>query len=139
MTHEFDHPIIGQEAICPDGLGRVIAFKNDFPHQWIQVSTYVNDRQCKWDMANVELIDPRKLTNKLRWLVRRNEVTAEEVRTYRDAQGITLAEAKAALVNEKPRVLQQWSEFEGNGEWVNVEVVTLPSGSKLNAVTEPVN
>lgn len=135
MKHEFKNPIIGQEAICPDGLGRVIAFKNDFPHQWIQVSTYVNDRQCKWDMANVKLIDPRILTNKLRWLVRRNEVTAEEVRTYRDAQGISLAEAKAALVNEKPRVLQQWSEFEGNGEWVNVEVVTLPSGSKLDAVT----
>ncbi|NVZ11252.1 hypothetical protein HW932_18540 [Allochromatium humboldtianum] len=49
-------PILGQEAICRDGLGRVIAFCDEFPHQWIQVSTYVNDRQCKWDPGNVTLI-----------------------------------------------------------------------------------
>jgi hypothetical protein len=53
------NPILGQEAICPDGLGRVVSFKNDFPHQWIQVSTYVGDRSCKWAPHNVELIDPR--------------------------------------------------------------------------------
>ena len=50
--------IIGQEAICPDGVGRVIDFRYDFPHQWIKVSTYVNDRQCEWSPDNVELIDP---------------------------------------------------------------------------------
>lgn len=48
--------IIGQEAICPDGLGRVIAYKDAFPEQWVQVSTYVNDRQCKWAPHNVQLI-----------------------------------------------------------------------------------
>lgn len=59
MAHEFKHPILGQEAICPDGLGRVVEFKDEFPHQWIKVSTYVNDRQCQWALTNVELIDPR--------------------------------------------------------------------------------
>ena len=53
-------PIIGQEAICPDGLGRVIEFEDNFPRQWIRISTYVNDRQCKWDFCNVELINPMR-------------------------------------------------------------------------------
>lgn len=57
---EFVHPIIGQEVICPDGLGRVIAYLDRFPNQWIQVSTYVDDRRCKWSPDKVELIDPRK-------------------------------------------------------------------------------
>lgn len=56
----MDAIIIGQEAICPDGLGRVIAFNFDNPNNYIQVSTYINDRQCKWDKNNVELINPRK-------------------------------------------------------------------------------
>jgi len=49
--------ILGQEAICPDGLGRVIAFDNKFPENWIQISTYVNDRQCKWSRCNVRLVE----------------------------------------------------------------------------------
>jgi hypothetical protein len=48
--------IIGQEAICPDGLGRVMEV-NQYS---IKVSTYFNDRQCCWDRNNIELIDPRK-------------------------------------------------------------------------------
>lgn len=56
MAHGLTPPILGQEAICPDGMGRVIGFGNEFPDQWIKVSTYVNDRQCKWDPRNVELI-----------------------------------------------------------------------------------
>ncbi|MEE9367000.1 MAG: hypothetical protein V3W44_09960 [Dehalococcoidales bacterium] len=55
-------PIIGQECICPDGLGRVVsAHEND--HGWIGVSTYINDRGCKWSPENIELIDPRKGVN----------------------------------------------------------------------------
>jgi len=49
-------PVIGQEAVCPDGLGRVIAFENDFPKKWIQVSTYFNDRSCKWHWDNIKLV-----------------------------------------------------------------------------------
>jgi len=56
MAHEFQHPIIGQEAVCPDGLGRVIAFKDKFPEQWIQVGTYIGDRSCKWSPDNVCLV-----------------------------------------------------------------------------------
>jgi hypothetical protein len=52
----LEHIEIGQEAICPDGLGRVIAVLDNFPHQWVQVSTYVNDRQCKWAPHNVLII-----------------------------------------------------------------------------------
>lgn len=50
-------PIIGQEAVCPDGLGRVIAFQDSFPEQWVQVRTYINDRSCKWAPENVQLVE----------------------------------------------------------------------------------
>lgn len=56
MPAMFKHPIIGQEAVCPDGLGRVTAYEDRFPHQWIQVSTYVKDRGCKWAPENVKLV-----------------------------------------------------------------------------------
>lgn len=52
----FDHPVIGQEAICPDGLGRVVDYLDQFPFQWIQVETYVNNRGCKWDPNNIKLV-----------------------------------------------------------------------------------
>ena len=51
--------IIGQEAICDDGLGRVMWYDIKAPNNWVQISTYFNDRQCKWDIDNVELINPR--------------------------------------------------------------------------------
>ncbi|HEY7824406.1 MAG TPA: hypothetical protein VIG24_16305 [Acidimicrobiia bacterium] len=55
--------ILGQEAICPDGLGRVVALIRPSGDKakvnQIQVKTYVNDRRCWWDVKNVELIDPR--------------------------------------------------------------------------------
>lgn len=59
MAHEFEHPIIGQEAICPDGLGRVIAYYDKFPSQWIKIKTYVDNKDSEWAPTNVELIDPR--------------------------------------------------------------------------------
>ena len=64
MTHGFKHPIIGQEAICPDGLGRVKTFYDKFPVQWILVETYFCNRDCKWAPHNVELIDPRRKLRK---------------------------------------------------------------------------
>lgn len=58
MTHvKFQAPVIGQEAVCPDGLGRVIAFSNAFVDAYIQVQTYVNNRSCKWAPENVELVE----------------------------------------------------------------------------------
>lgn len=51
-------PIIGQEAICPDGLGRVIAFNYELPDLFVQVDTYINNRGCMWAPTNVALIPP---------------------------------------------------------------------------------
>ena len=53
-----EKPIIGQEAICPDGLGRVASFDDDVKN--IKVRTYVDDRSCSWDANNVELIKIRR-------------------------------------------------------------------------------
>ena len=50
-------PIIGQECICPDGLGRVsdyLSIKNEV--QWVKVTTYFENRSCKWDIKNITLI-----------------------------------------------------------------------------------
>lgn len=71
------------------------------------------------------------LTNQLRWLVRKNTVTTEAVRAYRDANNASMQEAKAKLENSKQPVLQQWWEAEDGeaclGEWRNVPVVYEPS------------
>lgn len=48
--------IIGQEAVCPDGLGRVSHYSFAYPDNYIQVETYFNNRDCKWDPINVTLI-----------------------------------------------------------------------------------
>ena len=58
--------ILGQEAICPDGLGRVVAYKRKRPptplrqYAWIQIETYVDSKNHQWAEHTVELIDPRK-------------------------------------------------------------------------------
>ncbi len=52
--------IIGQEAICPDGLGRVSYYNPSYNGNCIEIETYINNRSCHWDPINVELIDPRK-------------------------------------------------------------------------------
>lgn len=68
-------------------------------------------------------------TNKFRWLVLRNVVTAEQVVSYSDKFGVSLEMAKKALINRHPPVLQQWWETEGyehesfiaaGGEWRDV-------------------
>lgn len=52
--------IIGQEAICPDGLGRVSKVTEEICDKLsITVETYSNNRSCSWAEHNVELIDPR--------------------------------------------------------------------------------
>lgn len=45
-------PTIGQEAICPDGLGRVVDFGTDY----IRVSTYVDDHRRVWSWDDVTLV-----------------------------------------------------------------------------------
>lgn len=57
----YDTVIVkGQEAICPDGLGRVMGWDFKCPENYIQVSTYIDDRQCKWSPDNVMLVPIRK-------------------------------------------------------------------------------
>jgi len=53
--------IIGQEAICPDGLGRVESFRVGMRDSFIQINPYVGKRSGdgKWIPEFVELIDPR--------------------------------------------------------------------------------
>lgn len=82
MAHEFKHPILGQEAICPDGLGRVVAFRDEFPFQWIKVSTYLGDPSCDWDPENVELIDPRRGKADLKDITIRVEGIEFELKEY---------------------------------------------------------
>lgn len=48
--------VIGQEAICGDGLGRVAEVGTVFPHQFIKVDTYVKNRGCKWAPHNVKVL-----------------------------------------------------------------------------------
>jgi len=57
MNFKTDNlPIIGQEAICPDGLGRVVSFNSRFPKEMIKIQTYINNRGCEWAPHNVTLI-----------------------------------------------------------------------------------
>jgi hypothetical protein len=55
--------ILGQEAICPDGLGRVAAVIRDECGYSIKVDTYIANRGCTWSLHNVDLIDPRGSKN----------------------------------------------------------------------------
>jgi len=57
LKNEVDKPIIGQEAVCPDGLGRVTHYTyNAYRIETIRVETYFNNRECEWDAGNVQLV-----------------------------------------------------------------------------------
>jgi hypothetical protein len=60
MDLKTQTPIIGQEAICPDGLGRVISFSDDLPAMYVQVRTYANDQALRWVPSQVELVPIQK-------------------------------------------------------------------------------
>jgi hypothetical protein len=51
--------IIGQEALCPHGLGRITEVGLTFPDRFVRISTYVNDCGCKWEPSNVRVIPIR--------------------------------------------------------------------------------
>ena len=49
--------IIGQECICPDGLGRVADIIEGVAGAYrIKVDTYIKNRGCEWDSNNITLI-----------------------------------------------------------------------------------
>lgn len=64
-VYSFQHPIIGQEAICPQGLGRVVSYRDDFPHQWICVRPYIGGCECNYDYSSVQLIPPNMAISQL--------------------------------------------------------------------------
>lgn len=58
--------IVGQEAITPDGLGRVVSFVKELcptpirNYAKIKVRLYHNEQVHEYKEHEVELIDPRK-------------------------------------------------------------------------------
>ncbi len=62
-------PIIGQEAICPDGLGRVEEIDFKLPNKNITIRTYVNNKSCIWDMDDIKLIPIPNLHDNLQTII----------------------------------------------------------------------
>ena len=69
-----NEPILGQEAICPDGLGRVVDYSynpGSSNIKQIRVATYAHNRECNWDAFNVKLLPIRGCKDKdLQWIHR---------------------------------------------------------------------
>ena len=63
---------------------------------------------------------------KLRWLIRRNEVTAMQVREYAQAHDISMMQARGQLVKETPPVLQYHTVL---GGWQDVPTEVVPHDS----------
>lgn len=81
--------IIGQECICPDGLGRVVKIINGPASTVnIKVDTYVNNRSCEWSEHNVTLIpifqQKDKITNPLKEAAKDYDFTASELFAFRE-------------------------------------------------------
>lgn len=54
---EIKEVILGQEAVVPKyGIGRVVSFRDDFPHEYIGVKTYADNIERHFDPRNVKLI-----------------------------------------------------------------------------------
>jgi hypothetical protein len=50
-------PVIGQEVICPHGLGRIAEVStHGAGGAQIRVDTYIRNMSCKWSSANVEYL-----------------------------------------------------------------------------------
>ena len=63
----------------------------------------------------------------VRWLIRRNEVTAEEVREYAAANDLPLMTAKRILINESLPVLQYRNVA---GRWLDVPTCVISDKEK---------
>ena len=45
--------VLGEEVLCPDGVGRVAeVVSGEGPR--IRVDTYINNRSCLWDVQNIK-------------------------------------------------------------------------------------
>lgn len=57
-------PIIGQEAMTESyGLGRVLDYRDDFPHQWVEVQPYcIKDNKTGNSMSYPMMFAPENVT-----------------------------------------------------------------------------
>ena len=65
---------------------------------------------------------------KMRWLVKRNKVTAEQVKKYAEENDVSMLAAKMLLAKETTPVLQYWDDggslaVMGGGEWKDVPYI----------------
>lgn len=59
----------------------------------------------------------------MRWLIRRDRVTADMVRKHSEIFGTTLAKSKQMLLRETPKVLQYCTD---GVNWIDVPTVVTP-------------
>lgn len=56
-TEDFNKFAVGQEVICPDGLGIITYIRRaGIQYRCIQVSTYENDRNIKWAPEKITFV-----------------------------------------------------------------------------------
>lgn len=64
---------------------------------------------------------------KLRWIVKKNKVTAEQVRKYAEENDVSMMAAKMLLAKETAPVLQYWDDGGSfavmTGEWKDVPYI----------------
>ena len=65
---------------------------------------------------------------KMRWIVKRNKVTAEQVKKYAEENDVSMLAAKMLLAKETTPVLQYWDDggslaVMGGGEWRDVPYI----------------
>lgn len=65
----------------------------------------------------------------LRWLIRKNYITAEHVRAYAIANDVSLLAAKSALENVSPPVLQ--FRLQDTDMWDDVPFEYIPHGEDV--------
>ena len=64
----------------------------------------------------------------MRWIVKRNKVTAEQVKKYAEENDVSMLAAKMLLAKETTPVLQYWDDggslaVMGGGEWRDVPYI----------------
>lgn len=73
-------------------------------------------------------------TNKLRWVIRKNKVTAAQVKELADEWELSISQAKFELENKSGPILQQWWYWPDScGEWrdIPIEIEVIENDSTL--------
>lgn len=68
-----------------------------------------------------------KTPYKIRYLIKKNYVTDEQIKVYSKENDITLSEAKIILTNQCGPTLQYWDDgifsAVGRGKWIDVPII----------------